>query len=76
MTRAQLIEIVAEERRRAHDAIEDAYWRFTRQAKTPPPAVTVPWAYDVRNEMDRRLRALRAPTTNRGTENEHDGRTL
>lgn len=62
MTRAQLIDIVEQERRRAHDAIEDAYWRFTRQRNAAPPAVTVPWAYDVRSEMDRRLWALRSRT--------------
>ena len=59
MTRAALIAVLEAERRRAHDAIEDAYWKFTRQAKAPPPAVAVPWAYDVRREMDRRLRMLR-----------------
>lgn len=60
MTRAALIAVVETERRRAHDAIEDAYWRFTRSRSAAPPAVTVPWAYDVRSEMDRRLRRLRS----------------
>ncbi len=62
MTRAQLVEVLAAERTRAHDAIEAAYWRFTRQAKAPPPVLAVPWAYPLRAEMDRRLRLARRTT--------------
>lgn len=58
MTRARLAEVLLEERRRAHDAIDAAYWRFTRQARALPPCLVVPWAYAIRKDMDERLRAL------------------
>lgn len=63
MTRAELVAIVEAERHRAHDAIDAAYWAFTRQARALPPVCAVPWAYTLRAEMDRRLRALRKDGT-------------
>lgn len=47
------------ERRReaAHDVIRNAYWRFTRQARGKPPAVTEPEAHRRRALCDRLLSA-------------------
>jgi hypothetical protein len=59
MTRAELVAVLEAERQRAHDAITDAYWRFSRGAKVAPPSTQVPWAYALRREMEERLRAAR-----------------
>ena len=53
------ITIVEAEIRRAEDAINAAYWAFTRQARAKPPCLVVPQAYTDRRELVGVVRALR-----------------
>lgn len=56
LTREQLRAVIEDARARAHAAVLDAYWRFTRCRGGRPPAREL---YIRRNELDERLRKLR-----------------
>lgn len=55
MTRAEL----HAERQRCSDAIDAAYWTFTRCARGKPPVLVVPEAYRRRREIDAEIAAMR-----------------
>lgn len=54
------------ELRTVRDEIDAAYWCFTRQARAKPPVLAVPKAYERRDEINARLKALRAERGSRG----------
>ncbi len=44
------------ERRKCHDEIDAAYWRFCRMKRAKPPVLVCPEAYRRRAEIDELLR--------------------
>lgn len=58
-TRTTLGQAIAHALDRAQARIDDAYWRFTRQAKAKPPSLVVSEAYRERTLLRARLITIR-----------------
>jgi len=52
------IKKVLAELREVNGVINDAYWRFSRQARGIPPVMAVPEAYERRAQLEADLRLL------------------
>jgi hypothetical protein len=58
-TRATIGQAIAHALDLAQARIDDAYWRFTRQARAKPPCLVVPDAYEARTILQKRLITIR-----------------